>query len=309
MELLPIRGVFGRDEIGREDEAEDGARGQLLAGEEPPQQIAIRERGTTLLVDVRRGQKTGLFLDQRENRNALRRFSRGRTVLNCYSYTGGFSVNAAMAGATSVTSIDQDTDAIALSREVFTANEIDPAKHEFLVGDVPDFLSEARRSGRRFGCIVLDPPAFTKSQKTVESAQEGYAGINRAAFQLLEPGGGSPDQRPAARASPLKRVLSGCEGRGVQGQWPKRPTAGDALSGPPITRSAAATRGALPEIARASDGCSEPEILAANWAGSYDAAMQRRTFLKRGLLGGALLALGGGATLAVLSGPLSLLGA
>jgi 23S rRNA (cytosine1962-C5)-methyltransferase len=188
-ELLPLRGVYGRDEISREDESEEASQGQVLSGEPPPERIGIQERGTRLLVDVRRGQKTGLFLDQRENRRALRRFSRQRSVLNCYSYTGGFSVQAALAGATRVTSIDQDADAIGLSREVFAANGADAAAHEFIVGDVPSFLSEARRTGRKFGCIVLDPPAFTKSQKTVDSAHEGYASINRAALQILEPGG------------------------------------------------------------------------------------------------------------------------
>ncbi len=189
MGLLPIRGVYGRDELGREDDTEDGVEGHVLTGGDPPERITIRERGAKLLVDVRRGQKTGLFLDQRENRHALRRYARGRTVLNCYSYTGGFSIQAALGGATRVTSIDQDADAVALSRDIFDANGLDAGAHEFITGDVGAFLSEARREGRRYGCIVLDPPAFTKSQRTVESAREGYAGINRAAFQILEPGG------------------------------------------------------------------------------------------------------------------------
>lgn len=189
VEELGVRGVWGRDEISSEDDDDDAGQGQVLFGAEPPPRIEIRERGTTLLVDVRRGQKTGLFLDQRENRAALRRFAKGREVLNCYSYTGGFSVHAAVAGATKVTSIDQDADALAVSKEIFAANGIDPAAHEFVRGDVPSFLSDARKAGRKFGCIVLDPPAFTKSQKTIESAHEGYAGINRAALQVLVPGG------------------------------------------------------------------------------------------------------------------------
>lgn len=188
MEALPLRGVFGRDAPGGEEDEETGA-GEVLAGEAPPERIQIREREAVLLVDVRRGQKTGLFLDQRENRRALRRFAHGREVLNCYAFTGGFSVQAALGGASRVTSVDQDADAVALSREVFSANGLDPQAHEFVVGDVPDFLSRARREGRRFGCIVLDPPAFTKAQRTVGSAVEGYVAINRAAFQLLEPGG------------------------------------------------------------------------------------------------------------------------
>src|SRR5206468_2007722 len=118
-------------------DSDEAAQGNVLAGIDPPERIAIRERGTTLLVDVRRGQKTGLFLDQRENRLALRRFSRGRDVLNCYSYTGGFSVQAALAGAIKVTSIDQDADALALSRDIFSANGLNPAAHEFSKEDVP----------------------------------------------------------------------------------------------------------------------------------------------------------------------------
>jgi len=188
MELLPIRGVWGRDEVAREDEDEPSG-GQCLAGEVPPEQIAIRERGVTLLVDVRRGQKTGLFLDQRENRAAVRRWSAGRTVLNCYSYTGGFSVQAALGGARRVVSVDQDADAMALAGEIFVANGMDRLQHDFVTGDVNTYLASARREGATFDLIVLDPPAFTKSQKTVESAQEGYASINRAALQLLPPGG------------------------------------------------------------------------------------------------------------------------
>lgn len=192
---VPVAGVYGRDEPGGDETAgmdSDSAppEGRVLAGEEPPEFIAIRERGAKLLVDVRRGQKTGLFLDQRENRAALRRHARGRTVLNCYSYTGGFSVQAALGGAVSVTSIDQDADAISLARRTFEANGLNPSEHEFRVGDVPDYLSRLKQNEvGRFDCIVLDPPAFTKSQRTVESALDGYASLNRSALQVLRPGG------------------------------------------------------------------------------------------------------------------------
>ncbi|MFM2153404.1 MAG: Ribosomal large subunit methyltransferase, partial [Pseudomonadota bacterium] len=189
MDHLPIRGVWGRDEV--DQEGDDGASsgGQVLAGEAPPELITIRERGVKLLVDVRRGQKTGLFLDQRENRAAVRKWSKGRRVLNCYAFTGGFSVQAALGGATQVVSVDQDADAMALAADIFEANGLKRSDHDFITGDVSNYLSSARREGAGFGLIVLDPPAFTKSQKTVESAQEGYASINRAALQLLEPGG------------------------------------------------------------------------------------------------------------------------
>jgi len=184
--LPGVRGVYGRDE---DDEDGQGPQGRVHAGEAPPERIAIRERGATLLVDVRRGQKTGLFLDQRDNRTALRRYARGRSVLNCYSYTGGFSLHAALGGATHTESVDTDRDALALARETFRANGLDPGVHDFTAKDVPDLLAQARAEGRRWGCIVLDPPAFTKAQRTVESATEGYAALNRAALQVLEPGG------------------------------------------------------------------------------------------------------------------------
>jgi len=185
-----VRGVFGRDEVGREDDDEGTDRGgKVLFGEAPPDRIAIREEGLRLWVDVRSGQKTGLFLDQRENRLALRRYGRDREALNCFAYSGGFSVSAALGGAKSVTSLDLDGDAIALARENFELNQLDPSGHDFMVGDVFKWLAQWKKSGRRFDLIVLDPPAFAKSQAKVQAALGGYAALNRAALQILRPGG------------------------------------------------------------------------------------------------------------------------
>jgi len=194
MSTLPIKGVWGRDEVGRDGDPNDdddaaSNGGQVLAGDTPPERIAIRERGTTLLVDVRNGQKTGLFLDQRENRRAVRKWSKGRSVLNCFSFMGGFSVQAALGGATRVVSVDQDGDAMALAQDIFRANQLDVGQHDFVTGDVSKYLASAKQEGASFGLIVLDPPAFTKSQKTVEAALDGYASLNRAALQVLDTGG------------------------------------------------------------------------------------------------------------------------
>lgn len=189
MELLPIKGVWGRDEVVKDEDDDGRAGGQALAGATPPDRISIREHGVSLLVDVRKGQKTGLFLDQRENRAAVRKWAPGRTVLNCYGYTGGFSVQAALGGATKVVTVDQDSDAMELAGDIFTANGLDRGRHDFVTGDVSSYLASARREGASFGLVVLDPPAFTKSQKTVDNATEGYISINRAALQILEPGG------------------------------------------------------------------------------------------------------------------------
>jgi 23S rRNA (cytosine1962-C5)-methyltransferase len=198
-----LRGVFGRDEVGREDD-EEAAKGggRVLFGEAPPERIAIREEGLRLWVDVRAGQKTGLFLDQRENRFALRRYARDREVLNCFSYTGGFSVSAATAGARSVASLDLDGDAIALARENFELNGLDASRHDFMVGDVFKWLAQWKKSGRRFDLIVLDPPAFAKSQAKVQAALGGYAALNRAALQILNPGGVLATASCSARVSP-----------------------------------------------------------------------------------------------------------
>ncbi len=186
-----ILGVYGRDEIPRDEEADDEKpQGRVLWGAEPPERIEIDEHGMKLLVDVRRGQKTGLFLDQRENRRLVRQLASGRSeALNCFSYTGGFSVAAALGGVRRVLSVDVDRDAIALARENFRLNGVDPAGHAFEAGDAFDLLARCRREGRRFDLVVCDPPAFAKSQKAVEAAVAGYASLNRAALAVLEPRG------------------------------------------------------------------------------------------------------------------------
>ena len=186
-----LSGVFGRDEIPRDDDDDGGApAGRVLWGAEPPERIVIYEHGMKILVDVRRGQKTGFFLDQRENRRLVRDLAKGRgDALNLFSYTGGFSVAAAMGGSRHVVSSDLDQDALQLARETFRANGLDPADHAFAKGDAFDLLANYKRQGRRFDLVVCDPPAFAKSQKAVEGALAGYASLNRAVLQVLAPGG------------------------------------------------------------------------------------------------------------------------
>jgi 23S rRNA (cytosine1962-C5)-methyltransferase len=186
-----LEGVFGRDEVPRDDDDEGGApAGRVLWGAEPPERIVIDEHGTKILVDVRRGQKTGFFLDQRENRRMVRELARGRgDALNLFSYTGGFSVAAALGGAKHVVSVDQDRDAIALARDVFRENGLDAADHAFSTEDAFEILAKYKKEGRRFDLVVCDPPAFAKSQKAVEGALAGYASLNRAALSVLSPGG------------------------------------------------------------------------------------------------------------------------
>lgn len=186
-----LKGVIGRDEVGRDDADvdEEAGNGKVLWGEPAPRPLTISERGAKFLVDVYAGQKTGFFLDQRENRHLVRRLSRDRTVLNCFAFSGGFSINAALGGARSVFSVDQDADAIALARENFPLNGVEPAPHDFLAADVFELLESLKAEGRTFDLLILDPPAFAKSQKAVDSALAGYASLNRQALALLKPGG------------------------------------------------------------------------------------------------------------------------
>jgi len=221
-EAVPgLRGVMGRDEVGRDDEGEDRERGQgkVLWGAKAPELIAIRERGATFLVDAYGGQKTGFFLDQRENRYLIRRLAKGRDVLNCFSFTGGFSVNAALGGASRVFSVDQDENAVALSRENFARNGLAPEKHDFLAADVFELLASFKEEGRLFDLILLDPPAFAKTQRAVEAALAGYASLNRQALALLRPGGLLATASCSARVSPeafFEAVKEGAYNAGVE---------------------------------------------------------------------------------------------
>jgi 23S rRNA (cytosine1962-C5)-methyltransferase len=196
---IALDGIYGRDEerLAKnededldEDDAPAASKGQVIWGAEPPDPIVVRENEMSIAVDVRGGQKTGYFLDQRENRLSLRRFAKGRgRALNCFSYTGGFSVSAALGGAREVTSVDRDAKAIELARGNFELNGLDPAKHRFVADDVLDFLSSAKDEKTRYDLIVLDPPAYAKTQKAVPAAIDGYASLHRAALTALSPGG------------------------------------------------------------------------------------------------------------------------
>lgn len=199
-----LQGILGRDEVGRDDADDDDGRGtgRMLWGEKVPELLSIQERGATFLVDAWKGQKTGFFLDQRENRFLIRRLAPGRDVLNCFCFSGGFSVNAALGGARSVFSVDLDPEAIALARENFTRNGLPAEKHDFLAADVFKLLASFREEGRTFDLIILDPPAFAKSQKAVQAAIDGYASLNRQALGLLRPGGLLATASCSARVGP-----------------------------------------------------------------------------------------------------------
>ena len=153
-----------------------------------PTQVTVRENNVLFLVDPWQGQKTGFFLDQRDKREALRKYAYGRRVLNCFSYTGGFSVHAALTSdKTRVTSVDISAQAVEAAREHFVLNGIDPGRHQFLIADVFDYLEQA--GGEQFDVVVLDPPAFAKTQGARTQALKAYRRLNTLGMQVLRPGG------------------------------------------------------------------------------------------------------------------------
>lgn len=183
---LAPRAIVVRNPQQQEGEARV-VRGRLadgLAGE-----VTIVEHGRKFYVDVLHGQKTGFFLDQRENRDRVAQLARGRRVINLFSYTGGFSVAAAQGGATRVTTVDLAAPAVETARRNFALNGLDPAAHEFLAVDAFDVLAELAAAPPRFDLIVLDPPSFAHSKKTVPRAQKAYEKLNELALKALPSGG------------------------------------------------------------------------------------------------------------------------
>jgi len=159
-------------------------------GDPCPDTIRVRENGMWLFVDLAQGQKTGAFLDQRDNRARVRGLARpGSRVLNLFSYAGGFSLAAALGGASEVTSVDIATRAHATAQRSFRENGIDVAKHRFVTADAFVFLEEAKRRGDRYDLVISDPPSFAPSEKAKKKALAAYSKLHRACAAVLAPNG------------------------------------------------------------------------------------------------------------------------
>lgn len=154
-----------------------------------PGGVQIREHGLRFSVDLQGGQKTGFYLDQRENRRRVAAHCQGARVLNGFAYTGAFAVHAAAAGADQIVNIESSADALKLARWHQTLNSFQRPKDEYVAGDIFQLLREYRNRGERFDVIILDPPKFAHSADQVTRATRGYKDINLIALQLLNPGG------------------------------------------------------------------------------------------------------------------------
>ena len=187
--LASVSGIYERSDADVREKEDLPKLAGVLAGREPPDLVEIREGPCRYLVDLKRGHKTGFYLDQRENRGMMGEFARGADVLNCFSYTGGFGIAALQAGAARVTNVDSSASALELARKNAELNGLDASSLEHVEGDAFTIMRRWRDAGRVFDLIVLDPPKFAQSQNQLMRASRGYKDINLLAFKLLVPGG------------------------------------------------------------------------------------------------------------------------
>lgn len=185
-EIVSVAGIVERVPRG---EAQDGDKVRVVWGDPPPRDLIIEEHGLKFRANLYVGQKTGLFLDHRENRHFLESWSYGKRVLNCFSYTGAFSVYAAWGGAGEIVSCDVAPAAAEDAGANFALNGFNPANYEFLVEDCFDLLERYVRAGRVFDLIVLDPPSFASSKRQIHAAIRAYTRLNQLALRCLAPDG------------------------------------------------------------------------------------------------------------------------
>ncbi len=182
-----IRGVYERSDA-KERTKEGMERVKGFIGREFDTFVEITENQVKYIVDIAEGQKTGFFLDQKYNRKAVWKVCRGKKVLDCFTHTGSFALNAAKAGATSVLGVDASELAVARAKENARLNGLDE-RAEFICADVFELLPELERRGEKYDVVILDPPAFTKSRESVKKAAKGYKEINLRGMKLVKDGG------------------------------------------------------------------------------------------------------------------------
>ncbi|HMO55892.1 MAG TPA: class I SAM-dependent rRNA methyltransferase [Roseiflexaceae bacterium] len=188
-----LSGVVRRIDADATDATDDDMPGDsslaVLAGNPPPQRIDVVEYDMQFAVDLRIGQKTGLFLDHRENRRLIEQFSADRSVLNCFAYTGAFSLYALRGGARSVVSVDIGKGLAAATAANIALNRLDAGRHRFITEDCFTLLNRFAEEGKRFDMLILDPPSFARSRQSRYAAQRAYVKLNALALRCVVPGG------------------------------------------------------------------------------------------------------------------------
>ena len=188
--IYPDDNIYERSDVEvRTKEGLESRKG-VIYGEEPPEELAIEENGgMQILVNIKEGHKTGYYLDQRDNRAALSKYCKGKSVLNCFSYTGGFSLYALRGRAKSVANVDVSQKALDIAKKNIVLNHLDPGRVKFIREDVFAFLRKEKKAGHTYDVIVLDPPKFAESKSQLDKACRGYKDINMIAASIINPGG------------------------------------------------------------------------------------------------------------------------
>jgi len=187
--ILRPRGIYERSDVdARKKEGLPQTSG-VLAGDEPPDRVEIEEHGYRYLVDVKRGHKTGFYLDQRENRKKIQAYVDKAKVLNLFSFSGGFAISALKAGAKSVVNVDSSAAALQLAQDNLRLNELPVTGTDLVEADVFSYVRQQRAEQRAFDVIIADPPKLAQTQSQIERAARAYKDLNLIALQLLKPGG------------------------------------------------------------------------------------------------------------------------
>lgn len=188
-QLLEPKGIYERSDLkSREYEGLPDTNGKLF-GDVPPEFVDIIENGIHYQVNIVEGQKSGFYCDQRENRAITAKYVKGKKVLDCFSYSGGFTLNAFREGASSVTSVDSSALAIETLNNNIKINGFDSKNHVAVQSDVNKYLRELGEQGEKFDLIVLDPPKYAPSRAALEKASRAYKDLNRRGLMLLNSGG------------------------------------------------------------------------------------------------------------------------
>jgi 23S rRNA (cytosine1962-C5)-methyltransferase len=188
-DVVPCAGIYERSDVSVRQKEGLPLRTGLLWGREPPETVEICEGLCRYKVDVRLGHKTGWYLDQAENRAVVAGYCAGGGVLNCFSYTGGFSIAALSAGSRHVTNVDSSASVLGLARQNMVLNGIDAQQAENITGNAFQVLRGFRDSRREFDVIIVDPPKLVESEKQLQRGGAAYKDINLLALKLLRPGG------------------------------------------------------------------------------------------------------------------------
>lgn len=189
VKALQPKGIFDRSDATARTHEGITAENGLLWGEAPAAFIAVKENGITYHINIAEGQKSGFYCDQRDNRQILATYANGKSVLDCFSYSGGFSLNALKLGAIEVTSVDSSALAIETLQQNIELNKFKSKKYTTIQSDVNKQLRAFKEEGKKFDIVILDPPKYAPSRSALDRAARAYKDLNRLGMLLLEPGG------------------------------------------------------------------------------------------------------------------------